>query len=694
MKRINDAIKTHGVNPWFDEERMSGDIRQKMVDGIENSDVIVVFITEAYRDKVNQDNGRDNCRFEFKYAFERKGPELIIPVVMEPGMRNVQEWKGTLLAYLPSHLYIDFSSAFTDNAIFDAKVKELVSSIDLLLASSSLSHGAIIRSPPPSPVTADLANAQLRRSSLADSTNQPTRSPPPQPVTGGASIADSTNQPTRSPPPQPVTAGASIRWDELEFLEVIGKGAYSVVLKAKYGRHIVAVKVLNTPCMDIEELRKRAVDEFDIIRNAFDTVLRKHSVVQAIGICEGKLPSLLSTRFNMFNIPSGFDVYGIVLRYEGGGSLESVLYGSLARSKIILPLQEKIRILMQIASGLDELHTAGILHGDIKPANVLLSDNNPPLVRLSDFGHSEKKAMTSNIVSTLHQTMTRKGSPIYNAPECIPSSQSPTVSKISRLTDVYSFAILAWEVLNKTGKRPYADITSEIALYHHVAVNDRRLSLDELVDDVPPTVLDMIRRCWDKDRTIRFTALECYNILDQAYNTLSQAKFDIYLSHSWRNKNVLRYVKKFLNSYGYRVWYDQNEMSWDLSRSMRDGIENSQIVLVCLNKLYLSRENCMFELIESRKINKNIVTLVTESDPFALALNNTTYGNAMDLCQLSSKMFFDIGELCAKPGWPAEDDNITPVPDELLDELKKKVSELIKSIQGAPLHCRPSMPAI
>ena len=47
-----------------------------MVEGIENSDVIVVFVTEAYRDKVNQSDGRDNCLFEFKHAFEQKGLKL------------------------------------------------------------------------------------------------------------------------------------------------------------------------------------------------------------------------------------------------------------------------------------------------------------------------------------------------------------------------------------------------------------------------------------------------------------------------------------------------------------------------------------------------------------------------------------------------------------------------------------------
>ena len=137
MKRINDAIKAHGVTPWFDEEQMNGNTRQKMVEGIEKSDVIVVFITEAYRDKVNQPDGRDNCLFEFNHAFEQKGPKFMIPVVMEPCMRNPRDWTGLLGAALSAHLYIDFSSAFTDDAIFDAKVKELVSSINALLPRSA-----------------------------------------------------------------------------------------------------------------------------------------------------------------------------------------------------------------------------------------------------------------------------------------------------------------------------------------------------------------------------------------------------------------------------------------------------------------------------------------------------------------------------------------------------------------------------
>ena len=78
----------------------------------------MVFITEAYRDKVNIDNGRDNCRVEFQHAFVQKGPELMIPVVMEPCMRNVGDWTGVLGAALSAHMCIDFSTALTEYAIF------------------------------------------------------------------------------------------------------------------------------------------------------------------------------------------------------------------------------------------------------------------------------------------------------------------------------------------------------------------------------------------------------------------------------------------------------------------------------------------------------------------------------------------------------------------------------------------------
>ena len=134
VKRMNEALQQRGILTWFDGERMDGDTRQQMIEGIENSTVVVVFITDAYRTKVNQADDRDNCRFEFKYAFEQKGTQFMIPVVMEPDMRNPKDsGRGYLGATLGTKLFIDFSDAFNDGTIFEAKINELHNRISSLL---------------------------------------------------------------------------------------------------------------------------------------------------------------------------------------------------------------------------------------------------------------------------------------------------------------------------------------------------------------------------------------------------------------------------------------------------------------------------------------------------------------------------------------------------------------------------------
>ena len=133
VARINEALQKRGIVTWFDGDRMDGDTRQQMIEGIENSTVVVVFITDLYRNKVNQADDRDNCRFEFKYSFEQKGNKFMIPVVMEAAMRNTHEWKGYLGATLGTMLYVDFSEMDTSDSVFEAKITELFSRISSLL---------------------------------------------------------------------------------------------------------------------------------------------------------------------------------------------------------------------------------------------------------------------------------------------------------------------------------------------------------------------------------------------------------------------------------------------------------------------------------------------------------------------------------------------------------------------------------
>ena len=53
---------------------------------------------------------------------------------------------------------------------------------------------------------------------------------------------------------------------------------------------------------------------------------------------------------------------------------------------------------------------------------------------------------------------------------------------------------------------------------------------------------------------------------------------------------------------GYRVWYDQNEMGFDLVKSMKEGIERSTVVLCCVDSIYQQRDNCMLEARHARQV--------------------------------------------------------------------------------------------
>jgi hypothetical protein len=119
---INKALKTMGIVTWFDSDRMTGDVVDQMVAGIDNASVVIVFVTQCYMNKVNGSNPHDNCRKEFKYATLKKSATKMIPVVMEPRMKDViGNWTGLLQLELGSLLHVDFS----DDNDFQTAIQQL-----------------------------------------------------------------------------------------------------------------------------------------------------------------------------------------------------------------------------------------------------------------------------------------------------------------------------------------------------------------------------------------------------------------------------------------------------------------------------------------------------------------------------------------------------------------------------------------
>jgi pullulanase/glycogen debranching enzyme len=120
---------------------------------------------------------------------------------------------------------------------------------------------------------------------------------------------------------------------------------------------------------------------------------------------------------------------------------------------------------------------------------------------------------------------------------------------------------------------------------------------------------------------------------------------------------------------GYRVWYDQNEMGYDIALSMKDGINKSEVIIICANNLYQSRPNCMFELREAVKNDKKIIALFIEENPFVWANDELK-----TLAKIDTNMFVDLSEI-AKLDWD-NNNNISNDNDD------NEMEEAIKKLKG------------
>lgn len=116
----------------------------------------------------------------------------------------------------------------------------------------------------------------------------------------------------------------------------------------------------------------------------------------------------------------------------------------LMRSRDFMPVEQALTILEQIALAVDFAHKMGFVHGDIKPENILFSDNFSQAY-LCDFGMSKYFSITEQV--TTAPTFYGGGSSAYLSPEQLDQGkQTPS-------SDIYSFGIVAFEML--TGQLPF-----------------------------------------------------------------------------------------------------------------------------------------------------------------------------------------------------------------------------------------------
>jgi hypothetical protein len=134
VRIIKDALQKRGLQTWFDEDKLRGNIAQTMMSGMDNAECVVVFLTQRYMEKATGSDERDNVHTEFNYAVQTKGSERMIAVVMEEGMRSAGMWSGEVGNVLAGQRYVDMYGDL-NNTEYLAEVADMLQRTILRLIS-------------------------------------------------------------------------------------------------------------------------------------------------------------------------------------------------------------------------------------------------------------------------------------------------------------------------------------------------------------------------------------------------------------------------------------------------------------------------------------------------------------------------------------------------------------------------------
>lgn len=246
-----------------------------------------------------------------------------------------------------------------------------------------------------------------------------------------------------------------------ELLEKVGEGGMSEVYKAKCNKlnRFVAVKILKKQFADNKEISQKFKREATAIANLSDTNI-----------------------VNVLDVGTQEDIDYIVMEYISGKTLKELINYSGK-----LSYNTAIKIALQIAKALDCAHRNNIIHRDIKPQNILVTESGE--VKVTDFGIAK---------STDSQTITNTTSIIGSAHYLSPEQAKGTY--IDFRSDIYSFGIVLYEMV--TGRLPFeGDSPVTVALKH---LQEEPIPPKNINSAIPDSLNKLILKAIEKEPIKRY----------------------------------------------------------------------------------------------------------------------------------------------------------------------------------------------
>jgi serine/threonine protein kinase len=217
-----------------------------------------------------------------------------------------------------------------------------------------------------------------------------------------------------------------------QIIATLGRGALGVVYKAKQLtlNRTVALKLVY-----------KHLTGLDVVINAFKR--------EAHTIAEVKHSNIVEVYG--FGIADG-QAY-LVSEYVEGISLESLL----ERKRTIIK-ENAVPILSQVCDALTHAHEHGVIHGDLKPSNILMVGADKKSVKLMDFGIAQGLSLSGLDVRNLNETESIAGTVAYTSPEQC-QGKAPDAR-----SDIYSLACIIYEII--CGKPPFTESPYQIVQDH------------------------------------------------------------------------------------------------------------------------------------------------------------------------------------------------------------------------------------
>jgi serine/threonine-protein kinase len=299
------------------------------------------------------------------------------------------------------------------------------------------------------------------------------------------------------------TANVSTPLPDYKVVRTLGAGTMGVVLLVEKNNQKFALKILRKEGDEVAHAAK--VKRF----------LREAEILSQIDH-----PNVVKIYDSGF--PHGNDVPYILMEYVEGHSLIDYI-----KDNDLLPLKQKLYIIAQIASALAIVHKFGVLHRDVKPSNILITDAN--VAKLSDFGIAR---ISDSSLTMTHEVL---GSPAYMPPESFNSKRV-----VDNRSDIFSLGILAYELL--TGVKPFqGETVGEMmsAIQHLRPIEPRKIK-----PDLPQVVQDLLANMLHKAPEERYQSA---TKIVTAINNLEKN------DGSTTDTKSLRFIRSMLSG-SSRVW--------------------------------------------------------------------------------------------------------------------------------------------